>query len=36
MEAFRMHNLMLETPSKGESAAAAIENLGYIKRVVER
>jgi hypothetical protein len=36
MEAFRMHNLMLETPSRGESATAAVENLGYIRGVVER
>lgn len=28
--------LMLETPSRGESATAAGENLGYIKGVVER
>jgi len=28
--------LMLETPSRGESAAAAVENLGHIKRIVER
>ncbi len=28
--------LMLETPSRGDSTAAAVENLGYIKRVVER
>ena len=28
--------LMLETPSRAESAAAAGENLGYIKGVVER
>ncbi len=28
--------LMLETPSRGDSTAAAVENLGYIKGAVER
>jgi hypothetical protein len=31
MEAFRMHNLMLETPSRSESAAAVIEDLGILR-----